>query len=328
MRYWIIILNILFLFLTNSSKAAICKKEFQVSIKMSDEWQKNEEIRLIKENNLVEQYSNYISKVEKPLKVGDYCSNKSDCDEIRNCQMEKNIKDFKEIEYLIKLDSGIIISKSYCSVIGKCIGYNDFFHDKKITASENRLIDVRQDNAIFYHYFYSADSKGYEPLFNMTNFHTGYELYFNDIPHFSPDDKFIIEVKSVPKREDLSEDFPAGYDINIYESNEYGEYKNIEPAEFDEQDKNKVISTFLSRNPECGKTPYFRSWKNNREAKLYNLPSEENPEGKKVILFYNKNAKKWQCRNDDSFSNDCIVYLPDSVEYISNMAPEQLNNCR
>lgn len=320
-----------YVFLSSSfAEAALCKQDQQVSIKMSDAWHRNEEMRLVKEEKLLTQYAEYISKNEKVLVAEKYnCVDKKNCDEMKNCQMEKDVKDVKEVEYLIKADSGITIAKAYCSKIGKCIGYNDFIHDSKVTAAEDRLIDIKHDNAIFYHYFYSAKAEGYEPLFNITNFHTGYELYLQDVPRFSPDDRFMIEVHSVPKNENLAKDFPTGFNINIYEINEYGEYRNIEPEEFDKEDPTKVVSTFLSRNPLCGEAPHFHSWKNNREVRLFNPPLEDNSEGKKVILFYDKKLNKWACKEDDDFSdNQCIAYLPDSLDYVSNMAPGQLNNCK
>lgn len=312
----------LIFFLSSTANAALCSKEKQISIKMSDKWYKNEEIRLKREEQLLEKYSNYISKNEKNLVAEKYnCSKKSNCNPMTNCQMEKDVKDLREIEYLIKTDSQIIIAKAYCSKIGKCIGYNDFFHDGKITVSEDRLIDIKYDNAIFYHYYYSAESEGYEPLFNMTNFHTGYELYLQDIPHFSPDDRFLLEIHSIPENKNLSKNFPVGFNINIYEINEYGEYINIEPQELDKEDPTKIISTFLSRNPQCGKNPYFYSWKSNYEARLINPISEENSEEKKVILFYDKKSKKWSCKEDEFFYNPFTEFLPDSLDYVSNISP-------
>jgi hypothetical protein len=64
--------------------------------------------------------------------------------------------------------------------------------------------------------------------FNITNFHTGSELYLNDNPQFSPNERFMVEVRSIPKQESEGT-FPAGFNINIYEINEFGEYKNVEP---------------------------------------------------------------------------------------------------
>ncbi|MCE3254643.1 MAG: hypothetical protein K0R25_137 [Rickettsiaceae bacterium] len=296
---------------------------------MDEDWLEREERRLANEEVLLQKYSDYISKEIKPLIPEPYhCAKGEICDPVKNCQMERNVKKIREAEYSIKIDSGITIAKSYCSVIGKCIGYNEFFHTSEVTAAEDRLIDIKKDNAIFYHYFYSAKSKSYEPPFNITNFHTGSELYLNDIPHFSPDEKVMIEVRSIPKQED-SVNFPTGFNINIYEANELGEYKNIEPAEIDPENPDKIISTFLSRNPACGETPHFHSWKSNREVRLsMQPPSEDNEEGKKVILAYDKKSKKWSCHEDSSPEVKCLSYLPGSTKFSSNLAIEQINDCQ
>ena len=322
----IILTLILFIAPTLESSASICKKEFQISISMDSEWHKKEQMRLAKEEILLSQYSQYISKHHRPLiREGYSCKKGEICDVIKNCQMEKKVKDLEEIEYVMNIDSGITIIKSHCSMIGKCIGYNDFTHSSKVTAAEDRLIDIKKDNALFYHYFFSARSKNYEPLFNMTNFHTGHEIYFDDIPHFSPDEKILIEVRSVPKREDGS-DFPSGFNINIYEANEVGEYHNVEPAEIDAQDSKKILSTFLSRNPACGETPHFHSWKSDREVVLSMQPPSERNGGKKVILFYDKKAQKWNCKDDISYETKCESYLPTSTKFSSNLTAEQIAN--
>jgi hypothetical protein len=325
-NFFLLLLSIIFLSFS-SAKAALCKKDFLVSITMDDDWYLKEELRLAREDILLNKHSNHISKEEKPLIAEPYhCAKGEICDPVKNCQMGKNVKNIKEIEYSMKIDSGIIIAKSHCSVIGKCIGYNDFFHSSEFTAAEDRLIDIKENNAVFYHYFYSSKSKTYEPPFNITNFHTGSELYLNDIPHFSPDDKVIIEIRSIPKQESEG-DFPTGFNINIYESNEFGEYKNIEPVEFDPQDPSKVLSTFLSRNPSCGETPHFHSWKNNREVRLSMLPPSKANEGEKVILSYDKKSKKWGCHEDLFPEIKCQSYLPSSTKFISNLATEQIESC-
>ncbi len=317
--------------LPHSATAALCDKDALISIKMDDDWYKKEELRLANEDMLLTKYSQYISKEEKPLIAEKYrCGKGEICDPIKNCQMEKDVSNLKEIEYSMKIDSGIIIKKGYCSVIGKCIGYNDFFHSSKVTAAENRLIDIKKDNAIFYHYFYSAKSKAYEAPFNITNFHTGSELYLNDMPHFSADEKFMVEVRSIPKHETpntLADNFPGGFNINIYEMNEYGEYKNIEPDEVDPQNPEQVISTFLSRNPACGLTPHFHSWKNNQEIRLSMKPPQQANEGMKVILSYDKITKKWGCSEDLFPEVTCQSYLPNSTQFSSNLSDEQIENC-
>jgi hypothetical protein len=295
---------------------------------MDEEWYKKEEQRIAQEETLLKKYSNYISKEAKPLVFERYrCKRGETCDSLRNCQVERNVKNFQEIEYSIKLDSGILIAKSYCSVIGKCIGYNDFFHTKNVTAAEDRLIDIKKDNAIFYHYFYSAKSQTYEPPFNLTNFHTGSELYLNDVPHFSPDERFMIEVRSIPEQKN-SGDFPTGFNINIYEMNEFGEYKNIEPDEIDPENPKKIISTFLSRNPSCGETPHFHSWKNNREIRISMAPPSKANEGRKVILAFDKKTKKWGCQEELFPEIKCSSYLPGTTKFSSNLAPQQLGDCQ
>jgi len=320
---------IIFLFsLMPQAKANLCKKEFMVSIKMDDEWYKKEESRLANEEILLQKHEDHISKKTKQLLDEHYhCEKGEKCDPIKNCQMERNTKELKEIEYEMKIDTGITIAKSYCSVIGKCVGYNDFFHDSNVTAAEDRLINIKKDNAVFYHYFYSAKNKSYEPLFNITNFHTGSELYLDDIPHFSADDKVIVEVRSIAKQEGLG-DFPTGFNINIYELNDKNEYVNIEPAEVDPNDPNKILSTFLSRHPECGETPHFHSWKKDREVRLSMFPPSEANKGRKVILAYDKKSKKWGCSEDLFPEVRCESYLPNSTKFSSNLAMEQINDCQ
>jgi hypothetical protein len=211
-------------------------------------------------------------------------------------------------------------------VIGKCAGYNDFTHSSSSMASEDRLVDIKHNNAVFYHYFYANNTKDYEPPFNITNLHTANEIYLNDEPHFSPDDRVIIEVKSIPKQEKET-NFPTGFDINIYEMNEFGEYKNVEPASFNLSSSDNIISNFLSRNPECGKTPHFHSWKSNREIWLsMEKPSQANDE-EKVILAYDQRTKKWGCNKNYFPEPECQSYLPESAEFSSNLAPEQVNRC-
>lgn len=311
--------------LPKNVNAAICKKELSTPITMDDEWSRKEGLRLANEEVLLRQYSKYISKESKSLIAEPYqCTKGEDCDPVKNCQMEKNVRDIREMEYSITTDSGIKIAKSYCGIIGKCIGYNEFFHSSKVTAAEDRLIDVKKDNAVFYHYFYSAHSKDYEPLFNITNFHTGSELYLNDVPSFSPDGKFMIEVRSIPK-EDAKENFPTGYNINIYEINDDGEYINIETPEIDLNSTDKITSTFLSRNPSCGTTPHFHSWKNDREVRLSMLPPADANKGMRVILAYDKKLKKWGCKEDIFPELKCESYLPSSTKYSSNLAVEQIS---
>lgn len=313
--------------LSLSAKASTCKKDFLISIQMDDDWYKKEQQRISNEDRLLEKYSDYISKEMKPLVAEPYhCKKGEICDKAKNCQMEKNVSDLKEVEYSMKIDTGIIIAKSYCSVIGKCIGYNDFFHTKDVTAAEDRLIDIKKDNAVFYHYFYSARSKAYEPPFNITNFHTGSELYLNDAPHFSPNEKTMIEVRSVPEEESES-NFPTGFNINIYEMNKFGEYKNIEPAEMDPANPDKVVSTFLSRNPACGETPHFHSWKSNEEVRLSMLPPSLANEGRRVLLIYDKKTKKWGCQEDLFPEVICESHLPSSTKFSSNLASEQVSSC-
>jgi hypothetical protein len=309
------------------SNAKICKKEFQLSIKIDDDWHKKEDQRILHENQLIQNHSQYISKQKRALFVEPFtCIKNEECDPIKNCQMEKNPKKFSEVEYAMKIDSGIVIAKSHCSVIAKCIGYSDFFHNKNTTFAEDRLIDIQGNNAVFYHHFYSANSASYEPPFNMTNFKTGYELYLDDEPHFSPNGNAMVEVRSIPKQ-DLQSDMPTGFNINIYEINKLGEYRNVEPAEIDPKNQDKVISTFLSRNPECGETPHFHSWKNNREVRLSMLPPSDANKGKKVILSYDIKTRKWGCKEDLFPEFKCQSYLPSSTKYSSNLATEQISHC-
>lgn len=331
MKNFLPILAIIFLtiFLMPNANASLCKKQWQQSIKMDDDWYKKEQLRLANEDILLKQHANYISKQNKPLTARYYYCEPGDgeeCDPLENCQMEKDVKNFHEVEYSIETDLGIVIQKSYCSVIGKCIGYNDFLHTLGSTDEEDRLIDIKGNNAVFYHYFYSAQSNSYEPLFNITNFYKGYELYLDDKPHFSPDDKKMVEIRSIPKK-DSSGNFPTGYNINIYEANNFGEYINVEPEVIDPKNPSKIISTFLSRHPECGATPHFNSWKNNNEVILSSLPTSEANNGKKVILYYESKSKKWSCKDDVTPKPKCNSYLPTSTKYSSNLAIEQINDC-
>jgi hypothetical protein len=337
-RLLLLLTSIISLLLTANANASFCPKKLQISIKMDDAWYEKEQLRLENEDALLKKYSKYISKKSKPLIPEPYRHYKGDAyDHTKNCQMEKDVSNISEIEYAMNIDSGIRILKSYCSTIGKCIGYNDFLHDKRLTASEDRLIDIREDNAIFYHYFYSAQSESYEPLFNITNFHTGYEIYLNDTPNFSPDNRVILEVRSIAKKDSTTEsasefprefprEFPVGFNINIYERNDLGEYINVEPAKSDPENPDK-ISTFLSRNPSCGETPHFHSWRNNHEARLSMLPPHQANDGIKVILSYDKKSKKWGCKQDLFPEYKCESYLPNSLEYSSNISKEQINNC-
>lgn len=300
----LLIIFLIFSFAQKAS-ASLCKKEFRVAIKMEDDWYKKEELRKQKEELLLNQYSNYITKRSKPLVAEKYeCAKGEECDPIKNCQMERNIKDLRDEEYLITTDSGIIIAKSYCSVIGKCIGYNDFFHDSQVTAAEDRLVDVKKNNAVFYHYFYSARSQNYEPLFNITNFNTGSELYFKDVPHFSFDEKFIIEVNSSNE-----------FGINIYQLNQAGEYQQLTQEEFDWREAN------------CGETPYFHSWKSEYEARISQTPPSLTNAGQIKILFFDEKQEKWSCKDNILPPPQCEYYLPNSVEFSSNLSADQVKNC-
>jgi hypothetical protein len=340
----------------NDSEAYLCKKSDQIIIEMGNDWNEKEEVRLNNENKLLEKYSEYISKHQKPLIREKYnCTKGKNCDPLKNCQMHQDVINFHEVEYLIKVDTGIILSKSHCSTIGKCIGYNDFTHSLKVTASENRLIDIRKDNAIFYHYFYSAHSENYESPFVMVNFHTGSELYLNGMPHFSPDERNMIEIFSTPnKNEGAAKD---KFVINLYEMNKYGEYKKIETPkkeEPEEKEKNKdeenlpaetILDkteindlaaenteadeeSFLTQNPTCGATPHFHSWKNNYEIRLSMLHPRQANDGKKVVLAYNRKAKKWECQDDAFPEFECKSFLPSSLKYVSNLTEDQINECR
>lgn len=305
------------IFFVLNAHAAFCKKDLLTPITMDDDWHKKEELRLVNEDELIKKFSKYITKKHKPLVAEKYhCVKGEDCDLVKNCQMEREVRNLHEVEYSIATDSGFIIAKSYCSTIGKCVGYNDFFHTSKVTAAEDRLIDVKNDHAIFYHYFYSAKNKSFEPPFNITNFHNGSELYLNDTPHFSPDNKFILEVRSVPEStsdKELLSDFPRGFNINIYELNNLGEYVNVESSDF------------LSRNPSCGDTPYFHSWQNDHAARISMLPPQYANHGRKVILSYDKKLKKWGCSEDLFPEVKCESYLPNSTRFSSNLSKEQID---
>lgn len=311
--------------LQNKVYAAVCKKNFFTPIQMNDDWYKREEARMKMEDELIKKYSDKITKNIKPLVPEKYvCARGETCDPIKNCQMEENVDGINEVEYLMKIDSGIFISKSYCSVIGKCIGYNDFIHSSHVTASESRLIGIHKNNAVFYNYFYSAKSKDYEPPFTILSLKTGSEIYLNDVPNFSPDDKFMVEVRSSIRQENSQ--IPTGFNINIYALNDRGEYKKVEGDELDKFDQ--VASTFLSRNPQCGDTPYFHSWKNKREVRLSMLPPKYANHGRRVILSYDENENKWSCSEDLYPEFKCEFYLPGSTKFSSNLTEEQVGNCK
>jgi hypothetical protein len=57
------------------------------------------------------------------------------------------------------------------------------------------------------------------------------------------------------------------------------------------------------------------------------LPDSKANEGKKVILSYDKNSKKWSCQEDLSPEIQCQSYLPSSTKFSSNLAAEQVNDC-
>ncbi len=296
---------VIFLSFTSfAAKAAICSKDYQITIKMTEDWYKKEELRKQKEELLLSQYSSNIIKESKELVAEKFvCAKGEKCDPLKNCQMVKDVKNLRDEEYSIVANSGVIIAKSYCSEIGKCIGYNDFAHSLEVTASEDRLVDVKKNNAVFYHYFYSAHSKNYEHLFNLTNFDNGSELYFEDVPHFSLDDNFILELRS-------SKDFS----INIYELSKDNEYKAVAAEGLDLQ--------------ACGPTPYFHSWKNANEARLSQTPPSEANSGKMVLLFFDRELKKWRCKDEILPQPQCEYYLPNSIDFVSNILPQQIKNCR
>lgn len=338
-----------------------CPEKYQIDIQMSDHWHKKEEKRLKIENSLLKEYSKYIIRRNKRLipekfycekeikstcavnkKKGiihkpdsEDCFIENDCDPLKNCQMvtkKENLKSLQEIEYLMKTDAGFTIAKSYCTKIGKCIGYNEFFHDTKITAQEDRLIDIKNDNAIFYHYFYSAHSQSYEPPYNITNLKSGNELYLNDKPHFSPNGKIMVEIRSIPKQAikigDSEGNFPTGFSINLYELGENGEYQKITPPQDNPLGPIDTSLPFLSTNPKCGKTPHFHSWKNNQEIRLSSLHPEKSDNGDRTILSYDKKAKKWGCRKNFFPEPKCESFTPDEIDFVSNLSMEQLRNCR
>jgi len=271
---------------------------------MEDDWYKKEELRKQKEELLLSQYAANITKESKPLIAEKFvCEKGEECDPIKNCQIEKDVKNLRDEEYRITSDSGIVIAKSYCSEIGKCAGYNDFIHSLEVTAAEDRLVDIKKNNAVFYHYFYSAHSQNYEHLFNLTNFNTGSELYFEDVPHFSFDEDFIVEVRS-------SKDFS----IHIYKFLENNEYKLIPAEDLDLQ--------------ACGATPYFHSWKSSTEARLSQTPPSEANAGKMTLLVFDQETKKWSCKDEILPPPQCEYYLPNSIQFSSNISEQQIRNCR
>lgn len=328
-------------FFTSQLHAALCKKSEIISIEMDETWQKKELLRIEKENELLSKYPEYITKRNKPLIKEKYRCKKGDCDPLRNCQMHNNPEKFYEVEYLIAVDTGITLAKSYCSEIGQCIGYNDFNHNLKVTASEDRLIDIKKDNAIFYHYFYSTNPQNYEAPFVMINFHTGSELALRAMPQFSPDETKMIEVYSVKEQQDS--EIKNRFFINLYEMNKYGEYEKIkESNEFDQETTNqtlteskasnsdtttKLIDDFLLLNPSCGPTPHFHSWKNNYEIRLSMLAPKQANKGRKVILFYDRKSNKWQCQDEIFPEFKCQSYLPKSLRFVSNLDEEQIAGC-
>lgn len=288
-RFLFFIIIFFSLFYSKITLGALCNANLSVNINLDENWEEREKLRLEKEEFLLEKYKKYITKKSKALVAEAFnCEKGEDCDFLQNCQVEKNIKNILEIEYSMKIDSGIIIVKSHCNILGKCIGYNDFFHTKNVTIAEDRLIDIKHDNAIFHHYFYSKHSNSYEHPFNITNFHTGSELYLNNFPYFSPNEKIMIEEKG-------KNEIKKG--VNIYEANEFGEYKKVEPLRFD------------SRNLICKQDLYFHSWKNNKEVRF--LTSEKiNSKSIKVIVFYDARLDQWSCRDNLSADEEIEFYPP------------------
>ncbi len=333
------------IFFIKNSLASLCKKSDIISIEMDENWKQIEEARLANENELLSKYSEYISKRTKPLSREKYnCIKGVNCDPLKNCQMHYEPEKFHEVEYLIAIDTGIILAKSYCSEIGKCIGYNDFIHSLKVTASEDRLIDIKKDNAIFYHYFYSTNPQNYESPFVMINFHTGSELHLKGKPNFSPDETKMIEIYSIDEKQES--ETKKKFFINIYEMNKYGEFVKVKNASVKEEDsKKEIVNTeerseqiaevskivdedFLSQNLSCGTTPHFHSWKNNYEARISMLSPYQANEGKKVILAYNRKEKKWECQDDAFPKFECKSYLPSSLKFVSNLNEDQINECK
>jgi hypothetical protein len=304
---------------------------------MSENWHKKEEKRLKIESELLKKHSKYIIRRNKKLNPEKfYCDKKKeDCDPLKNCQMvtkKQDLKTLQEIEYLMKTDSGFTIAKSYCTQIGKCIGYNDFFHNITVTAAENRLIDIKNNNAIFYHYFYSAHDKSYQPLYNITNLKSGNELYLNDKPHFSPDGKTMVEIRSIPEQARRigasKSNFPTGFNINIYELDKNNEYKKITLPQREPLGPTKISPSFLSQNSKCGKNPHFHSWKSNHEIRLSQLTPKRANKGDRTILAYDEKTKEWGCRKEFFPEEKCESYVPDSAEFSSNLSEKQIRDCR
>jgi hypothetical protein len=58
------------------------------------------------------------------------------------------------------------------------------------------------------------------------------------------------------------------------------------------------------------------------------LPTARANEGRKVILFFDKKTEKWGCKEDLFPEFKCESYLPNSTKFSSNIAEEQIENCK
>jgi hypothetical protein len=254
----------------------------EISALSSDE----ENLRIKNEEVLLEKYSKFISKKIKPL--------------VKNQNAVYFDKDdnAKEVEYLIKTSSRKAITKSYCSIFKKCIGYNKFYGVPENINQEYRLIDVKKDNAIFYENSYSETDSNISQALLMINLHSGEEKYFFNKLNFSFDENFILDIRSEEYCHECTEGGATGYNIDIYELDNKGEY--ILTSRQEERDSNDFgKSHFLARNPDCGPTPYFHSWKNNNEARISMSSPELANKGPRAILKYDKKNKSWSCKKTE-----------------------------
>jgi len=244
-------------------------------------WIEKELLRKQKEEELLKKYSNYITKNTKNLVKNDNAKFR-----------EKNARESRDIQYLLKTDSGKIYTKNYCDPIAKCMGYNDYLDE----LDEYRLIDVKQDNALFYESFYTlreVDAIEVGSPFLLFNLHSGEEIHLLD-PKFSPDEKFIVDIRSIPYCAECTENGASGFNIDIYAIDDKKNYVLTSRQEMFDSDQ-FGNSYFLNKNKECGSTPHFHSWKNNNEIRISMLEPQDASKADRVILKYDSDKKNWSC---------------------------------
>jgi hypothetical protein len=131
----------------------------------------------------------------------------------------------------------------------------------------------------------------------VVNLHSGRSITLYDTINFSPNGRVIVEFRSADFCEECTES-SSGFNIDIYEINEEHDY--VLTSRTEELDSNSTgNSYFLSRNPQCGPTPFFHSWKNNDEIRISMTEPNNANSGARAILKYDLKTKNWSCKKTD-----------------------------